>query len=88
MPRRVPKINQAPLHSDYPLRTTQETAAQLQVHPLTLANWRKRHWGPTALRFGSRLWRYRQEDIDLFLGSAVHELPDEYRRLTALIQSS
>tara|TARA_B110000902_G_C13737793_1_gene371618 strand:+ start:262 stop:471 length:210 start_codon:yes stop_codon:yes gene_type:complete len=53
---------------DNPLRSSKETAEQLQICNLTLGNWAYMGKGPRFLKIG-RLRKYRQSDIDLYLGS-------------------
>lgn len=64
MPMPVSKVSKSPVgSSDELLMTTPQAAAYLQVHPSTLANWRKAGFGPRFVRFGAH-FRYRKGDVD------------------------
>ena len=49
----------------------EEAAGLLQVAPQTLATWRCRGLGPTFVRVGRRLIRYREVDLLAFLESGT-----------------
>ena len=46
-----------------PLLDSKETAALLGCTESALALWRKQHRGPSYIRVGQRLVRYRQQDV-------------------------
>ena len=53
--------------------TEPETADLLRVQPSTLERWRREGTGPTYVRLGGRVVRYRQADLDAWLDTqAVH----------------
>jgi hypothetical protein len=61
-----------------------EAAAQLNVSLRTMQRWKQYKMGPQVLLLpgNRRMIRYRQEDIDAFLGKSVPETkPSNIRRL-------
>jgi hypothetical protein len=58
------------------LLTPQIVAAMLDVHPDTLARWRRRGDGPPFVKLGTgrtSAIRYRREDVDTYIEANVHE---------------
>lgn len=53
-----------------PLMTTKQAADTLQVKETTLEQWRWNGKGPDFVKMG-RTVRYRQSDLDAFLGARV-----------------
>lgn len=56
--------------------TTQEAAAYLNIKPTTLEQWRWNGKGPRFCKIG-RSCRYRQADLDAFLGARVFSSTSE-----------
>jgi hypothetical protein len=52
--------------------TTQQAADFMQLHPGTLANWRKGGQGPSYIRLG-RTIRYQMKDIQHWLDALPRE---------------
>jgi excisionase family DNA binding protein len=50
-----------------PVLNEEEAAKYLGVAQVTLAAWRKKNIGPSYLKYGWRLIRYRREDLDAFM---------------------
>lgn len=46
--------------------TAAEVAAILVVHRETLARWRRKGIGPSAVKAGPRLWRYPVEGLEAY----------------------
>ncbi|MEM6820318.1 MAG: helix-turn-helix domain-containing protein [Verrucomicrobiota bacterium] len=56
--------------SEYPLMTRKEVAALLNVHPGSVKRYQLNGSLP-AIHINSRVLRYRREDVDAFLRSAM-----------------
>jgi predicted DNA-binding transcriptional regulator AlpA len=54
-----------------PLLTTGATAELLGRSPRTLEDWRRKGWGPEALRIGSRLTMYRTSAVEAWLARHI-----------------
>lgn len=54
------------------LRTTDEIAQELNLHPRTLINWRSQGKGPAFVRVGRSI-RYRDTDIAAWLEQRTQE---------------
>lgn len=63
------------------LLTSQEVAAQLRLQPVAVTDMTRRLI-LRGIKVG-RVWRYRQEDVDIFLESQANRAPERRRRKRA-----